>query len=630
MLQILRNKSQSIFIQIIVVIIALVFIFWGVGSSFMDNSEAALVVDGHEVSFQEYQKAYKQGYDKMNKKFGGNISADLADSFGLKDEVINQLVQTVLLREGGRDMGINLSDIEIKNAITSISQFHKDGVFNPETYDEVLIANRLNSTKFESNMRIDLLSDKTTKLISSFANTVTEFEINDFYAQVNEGVSVEYIKVSPELFADKVKVNQEELEKWFSTAAAQYKAAPEVKLSYLDYSYASIGEKIAIDEPSITNYYQENLAEFTSTPRRHARHILFIIDENDNEDSKKEKLTKAEKVLIRAKAGEDFAALALEFSDGPTKTNGGDLGFFSKGEMIPIFDEVVFTMKPTEVSDIVTSQFGYHIIKLEEIQEELVTPMAEAKEEISQILKHKQAEKIAMQMANNAYEGIIGSGSIASYIKEHPEAPFKESVYFSKTTAPAIFKNDAKLLDTAFTLKAKELSSMLKTNDGYAILYIEDIKEAQNPKLESVQEQATADYKKELAKKMAKDSAEKILADLAIEGADINELAVIIGAKVDKTDFLTRQGESAEFPRSLIDGLFILSPKNKLPATVASDGEDLYVYSYLGRKDPETLTNEKEIERYRSGIILNKQQQLLSAWLFSQQNNIEFTKHPSL
>lgn len=630
MLQILRNKAQSIFIQVIVVIIALVFIFWGVGSSLMNNSDAALVVKNEEVSFQEYQTAYNQAYERMANQFGGKIPKGLEDSLGLKEQVINQLVQTALLRQGGKEMGIALSDLEIKNAIESISQFTKDGVFDPDTYNSVLTANRLSPTKFENNMRVDLLTEKTQKVISSFADSVTEFEINDFYAQINEGVSVQYVKISPELFSDKIKVDNEELATWFVKAADNYKSDAEIKVSYLDYSYKTIGEKIAIDAASIDQYYKENVDQFTNPAKRHARHILFVIDENDSEDVKKEKLEKAQLILARAKGEEDFATLAKEYSEGPSKTSGGDLGFFAQGDMVPVFDEAVFKLKVGEISEIVTSQFGYHIIKLEEAQDATVVSLTEAKEDIILALKRQQAEGLAFQMANDAYEGIIGAGSLAAYITKHPEAPFKVSDYFSKENAPAVIKSDSQLLDSAFKLKAKELSSLLKSNNGYAILFIDDKKTPQAPKLEDVKDVAIVDYKSELATNMAKEHAEKLLTSLSAADADMTALASEFGAKAEKTNFMKRQGSSSDFPSSLVEDIFALSPEKKLPTKVGEANGNFYVYSYLGRQDPEAITDSEEKERYKSGILMNKQQQLLSAWMLQQQANIEITRHPSL
>lgn len=627
MLQIFRNKAQSTFIQVIVVAIALVFIF-SFGGNMMNNNEAALVVGNEEISFQQYQQAYEQANQRLADQFGGNVPKGMAEALGLKEQVINQLVQAALLRQGSAEMGLQLSNVEIQQAIQNIPQFAKDGAFDKATYEQVLSANRLSPTKFEDNMRFDMLSSKTNSEIGKFSNSSSPFEINDFYAQVNEGVSVNFVELAPSSYEADIQFSEEDLSKWFEDGAkTKYQASPQRKVSYLNYSFDSVGSKIDIDETAIESYYQSHKEQFSSPEMRHARHILFTVKDEDSQDVRDAKMKQAEDILIRAQNGEDFASLATQFSEGPSKTNGGDLGFFGRGMMIPAFEEATFTLEKGGISDIVTTDFGYHIIKLEEITPATVQTIDQAKDEIILALKKEQAQGLAFQLANNAYEGIIAAGSLANYIAETPDAPLVITDYFSIDNPPQGL--DQQFITAAFALKKGELSSLTQTEAGYTIISIDDVQEPIAPQLAEVRDQAAIDYTAFLADQKAKALAEELL--VAAQKGELVNQAESMGLEIKTTDFISRQDDTGDFPAALVEQIFTLSLKKTAPENVGTDSGKYYVFSYLGRQDPEVLAGDDEERlRYENAIKMNKRQMLLSAWIAHQQSKVEITRHANL
>lgn len=630
MLQILRNKSQSVFIQIIVVIIALVFVFMGAGSM-MNSTDAAIVVNDEEISFQQYQRAYEQAYQNLANQFGGNVPKGIAEALGLKGQVINQLVQAELLRQGAQEMGVRLSDLEVKQTIQAMSQFQKDGAFNKETYKDVLNSNRLSPTKFEASMRYDMITEKTARLIGSFSNSATDFEIRDIYNQINDSVAVNYVKFTPESYVDTININDEELKKWFETAKAEYQTAPQIKLSYLAYNYDTVGAKIDIDEASISNFYKNNIAQYTTPEKRHARHILLKASSDDSPATHAEKKALAEKVQKLAIAGDDFVSLAMQYSEGPSKTNGGDLGFFEKGAMVPSFDEAVFKLQPGGISGIVKTDFGYHIIKLEEVQAENILTLEEAKDKIVLALQREQAQSLASQLATSAYEGIIGAGSLKAYVDNNLDSPVTTTDFFSREDAPTELKQDQEFLNAAFKLNKAELSSLIQTNNGYAIIYAEDIKASEAQTLEAVKEEATIAFRNYLSTEEAKKKAEEFFQALKKDGdKDFLSIAEAQGLTSKTTEYLTRQNNSdSDFPASLVEQIFLLSPDNPLPDDIANAESNYYVFSFSDRKSPEGF-DDIEKEKYHSGILLNKRQMVLAAWLAHQQSNSVVSTHEKL
>lgn len=629
MLQILRNKAQSTVIQAIVVIIALVFIFWGVGTNMMNSREAAITVNSEEISFQDFQAAYDRTYQNMAAQFGGTLPKGLAESLGIKQQVINQLVQTALLRQGAVKMGVIVSEEEILNTITSMVQFQESGGFSMDKYKALLAANRLTPHKFETNMRFDMLAEKTVRDIGRFASRVSEYEVEELYRQDNEKVSVTYARISPEQFVASISVDEGELAKWYEAAQENYRSEPLIKLKYFDFSFSEVGKKIVIDEAQIKAYYDENPASFTTPEKRHARHILIKAGAEDSEQEHQEKSKRAAEIAQLAGATDDFAELARQYSEGPSKDTGGDLGFFTKGQMVPTFEEAVFSMQPDEISDVVKTRFGYHIIKLEDVQPASTKTLAEVHDEIVTILQNKEAQSLAFQLANSAYEGIIGAGSLQAYAAKTPDQKIIATDFFPRSTPPPELSMDDEFLAQAFSLKAGELSSLVKTSTGYYIIFAEDVQSPETPSLEQVKDEATTDFITEKAAQKAKETATEILSRLQA-GEDFAAVISEASLQMNDSGLLTRNGsEQSAFPASIADQVFQLSDAEPYPQSPALVGDDYYVFSFQERQVPEVGANE-DLERYRQVLLRNKQQELLSAYIRNLEKEAEITVHASL
>lgn len=631
MLQILRQKAQSTFIQIIVVIIALVFIFWGVGANLNGDRQAAIVVNGEEISFQEFQRSYDNAYQRLSDQFGGNVPKGLAETFGIKQQVINQLIQTALLRQGAKEMGLQVSGQEIREIIEKMVQFQENGVFNIDRYKTVLAANRMAPTKFEDSMRFDRLSEVAAREIGNFAGIATDFEIQEVYSQQNEKVAVKFVQISPDQFIDKVIIDDDALKAWFETVKENYKSEPQLKLKYLVFTFESVGSKIAIDTNKIEEYYQNNIQEYQIPEKRHARHILLKASETDSAEIHQQQANKAEEVLGLAKSGGNFSELAREYSEGPSKDSGGDLGSFSAGQMVPAFDDAVFSMQVGDISEVVKTQFGYHIILLEEIQPATTSPLEKVTAEITSILQQKEAESLTFQVANEAYEGIIGAGSLAKYVETNPDTQINQTDFFQRSSAPADLKDDAQFMERAFDLNKGELSSLIKGQSGYAILFAEDLKEPEIPTFESKKDTLITDYQKAQSREMAATAAKEMLSSLR-EDQKIETVAQEMGLTVEDSGLLTQNEPNGNttFPSALLADIVLLSPASPLPEEPGKVGDDFFIYSFLDRQIPSMPEGSDEIEKYRETLMRFKQQQLLSAWLRHLEIDAEITRHQSL
>jgi peptidyl-prolyl cis-trans isomerase D len=629
MLQVLRNKAQSTIMQAVVVIIALVFIFWGVGSRMMSGGHSAIKINNEEISFQQFQKAYDQALTHLRDQFNGAIPQGFAEKIGIKQQVISKFVQDSLLRQGAVKMGIVISPTEVQELIQRMEAFQDSGSFNLERYKSILAKNNFTPHNYEESIRHDMLGQRAFADISAFASIVTDRELEDLYGLEKETISVSFAKISPVMFTDKVHVTDQALASWFESAKDSYKTDPQLKLKYLSFDFNDIAKKIVIDDESAKKYYDSNLSSFTIPEQRRARLIHFKVDKDASENTDTAQREKAEEVLKLARSGKDFAQLADQYSD--TKTPGGDLGPLTRGKIIEPLDDTIFSLHPGEISDVVRSQFGYHIIKLEGITPEVVRPFSEVHNEIVRHLQMEQAKSMAFELANQCYEGIISAGSLKSYIDSHPGTTVLETAFFTHNSPPEGIKNDQKLLDTAFSLKQGELSSLIETNSGYAILFADKIVAPVVPPLDDIEDRVTKDYIATQAAKMAKEAAENILAQ-AKTGGDFAKLATEAGAAIQPSGPLSKSGpaQKSPFPSSLLDEVFQLSEASPYPHEPGHVGGDYYVYTFTGCSVPTMDINPTERDQYRNALLQLKQQQIVTAWINNQRSQATVTTHKGL
>ena len=485
MLQIFRDKAQSTFIQAVVLIIVLVFVFWGVGANMMDSRQSAIVVNGEDISFQQYQRAYDQLLSSYRQQFGGSIPEALMKSLGLARQVKTQLIQQALLRQGAQAMGLRVSGPEVQRHIQEMVQFRENGAFSMEKYKATLQSNRLTPHKFEASMRYDALSDKGVQAIGDFATTATDAEIADLYQQARESISLNFTVINPTSFIEQVTVNDEALQTWYEKNKEKYKTAPQIKLKFLSFSY-----------------------------------------DKENANSK----------------------------------------------------------------------------------------------------------PATFKKANQAYEGIISAGSLQEFAKQHPESTILATDYFPQSNPPANIDKDPAIQQTAFALKAGELSSLLESPTGYSILFAEAVQAPKIPDLEAVKTEATADYRAEKAKVLAKKKSEEILSTLKEKG-DFKTLAT--SNKLELKEATLSRGSLAEqsngFPQVLIQKVFGLSSANALPEAPAKVGELFYLYQFTKRTLPEAdAVTAEEKEQIKTQIINNKQERLLIAWIRHQEREADIFTNKNL
>ena len=608
MLNILRKNAQSVIIQAIVVVIAVVFVFWGAGSKLKSDSTAIAVVNGKEIAYREFQQSYERAVESYKQQFGGQMPPGFLDSIGLKKQVLNQLIQSVLLLQGAEKIGVMVSKEATQKKIQEMPVFTNNGRFDLSNYKAVLERNRLSPTVFESGIQNDLLVTRVVEALGSFAD-ISGKEVQSWINYADQEIKLAYTVFRSEDYTSQVKVVADELETWYETAKQNYKSPPQSKLQYLSFNYDDDLKQVVVSDEAVQQYYQENLSKYNAPEQRRARHILFRVTAEESPELKAAKKAEAEKVLSLVKNGTDFAKLASKYSEDSSKSNGGDLGFFSRGKMVQPFEDSVFSLKQGEVSGLVETPFGYHIIKIEEIKPEKTQSFEEVRGAIRKELEKQGVKAITFKRASTAYEDIIRAGSLAKYSAKSG-IPVSRTEFFAQNNPPEDkVARDHAFLQAAFGLKKGELSSIVETGTGYAIIFVDDAKESVVPELAAVRERAIVDFKKFKS------------VDLASAAAD-NSLKAIqekqnwpIQLERKESDYMQRVGPSGSIPDQVRQDAFAHVGRASFPEKVIAVDTSFYVYQIIDSRQSKEVMDTDKRRNLEQQLLAVQKNKLLADWL---------------
>ena len=627
MLDLLRKKAQSPLIQGTILIIALVFIFWGVGGGYRGTRNSVAQVNDETIPYDEFQKAYERLANQYRDQFGSNLPKGLLESLDLEGQALEQLIQRSLLRQGAREMGIMVSDIEVQQAVEKMEAFRSNGVFNVEQYKNILSGSGMTPTSFEDTMRTDLLAGKVIESLSRFAK-LTPLEIKDEFDFDNEAIKIEYVSFSGANFKDKVKTDDEELKSYYEENKENYMTEPQVKLHFITFPYAA-KEKAAIPDEDLEAFYRQNFSRYSIPEQRRARHILIKTTEDDSADVLSEKRNRAEQVLELARSGEDFAELAKQYSEGPTGPRGGDLGAFARGRMVKPFDDAVFSLNEGQISDIVQTQFGFHIIKLEKIEPAHTRTLDEVRGEIAAQIEAQKSRQLAFTRATETYENIILAGSMDKF-SQNSDITVEQTDFFSRISPEKSGSTDAMVtdpsfLDTAFSLKKGELSSLIETPQGYAIIFAADKKEPEIASYDEVKALVRNDYISAKSEAVAEEAAEALLAALKEDGsADFTAAAAKNAVTPQTSDYITRSAaQSSTLPAQIVNMGFELSEGTPYPEEVVAANGMFYVFRVMEKRSPSPDLFSRKENDFRTGLLERKKSAILKSWLANMRDKAE-------
>jgi peptidyl-prolyl cis-trans isomerase D len=630
MFNVLREYAQSwwfkaILLSIVFSFVGTIFWIWGRGRS-EAPSRIIAEIDGQDISIREYQDVYNNLYKFYSNIYRDNFSPELIESLNLRQMALNQLIQRKLILAQAEILGLKVSDKEVIDWIKRMPAFQKDKVFDPQIYLKVLRSQGINSSKFEEGQREALILKKVEDLIKDSVK-VSEIELRQAYEREKQEIQVEYILLKPDIFMDKIDLSEEEIKNYYDKAKGSFRRPTTIKVEYLLFRPEDYLAEVKISEDEIKDYYIENKAEYWSPKEIKARHILLRLPPTPKPEEEEKVKQKAEDLIKKINQGEDFAELAKKYSQDPaTAKEGGDLGYFQLGEMAAPFEEAAFSLKKGEISPPVKSPFGYHIIKVEDIQEAHTIPLDKVKKDIEQKLAKEKARRLARIKAGQFLKSFAASSQTFAQQAEKYHLKVKTTDFFSRDQILPEITSSAKFVQTAFATEVDKLSTPLRTNEGYYILKVINRKESYIPPLEEVKEE----IKKELLQKKSREEAAKQLEKMKIEARNkvsFDKLAARFDLKVEKTDFFSRNKDLAPVlsDAPFIKAAFSITKIGEVEGVETPEG--YYLLKILKRKEIKNEDYEKEKEDFKKQYLQFKKQKIYSAWLenLRRQTKIKIT-----
>jgi peptidyl-prolyl cis-trans isomerase D len=429
-------------------------------------------------------------------------------------------------------------------------------------------------------------------------------------------VKISYVEFKPDQFKNKVKVEPAAMEKYFDDHKEAYRIPEKIKVAYVVFDPDAYKDQMKVSEDQIRDYYEDNVDTFKEKSQVKARHILFRVAENASKEEEEKVQQKATAVLQQARAGADFSELAKKHTEDPSgKENGGDLGYFSAGQMVKPFEDAAFKLKKGEISDLVKTPFGYHIIKVEEVKEARTKPLEEARGQIFTMLQKTATTDMAHEKALSFVDRMPYQIDLLKYAAEH-KVPVKETAYFSQTDAIPDVGNNEKLRQTLFSMEKEEVSDLVEAGGKFYVFQAKDKKPSALPALDEVKDKVREDYVNYLASETAKSAAEDYLKKLK-EGKDWAALAKESRLETKTTEFISRQDTIPEIGhfQELQEAAFSLSQKKRYADDVFQNDKGVFVIRWEGEQDIDRNKFEEEKKLYRDMLVRLKNQSLFREWL---------------
>ena len=550
-----RNMLKGWVGKLLLVIFIVPFAFVGIEGILQNTGKGdiALTVNGKDISKGEVDRAINAQRDALAQRMGGQIDPSLFSDDMLRPRVIETLIQKELMTQAIVDEGLYVAPDAIKDYVRSMDQFKDEkGEFSQEKLETVLARAGYTPARFFDELSNGMVAEQLQQGIGTSAFVTTE-ELKTLVQLDRQTRDLSHATVKVDQFRDKVEVTDADVSSYFDSNRAQYMTQEKASIQYVQFRPEDFSREVTVSDEDVAAEYEHYVAASSEQERRRASHILVEVNDDRDEEAAKARVAEAKAKLD---AGEDFAAVAKSYSDDAASAEqGGDLDFAGRGVYDAAFEKSLFELEEGKVSDIVRSEFGFHLIKLTGVEKPAVASLDAKKEELKQtLIQTRAAEKLneAIDELNRlAYE----SGDLAA-IAEQFSKKVEETPLFTRQGGSGVAA-DKKVIDAAFSdavLKDGANSEAIELADGSVLVVrIGKHEPARDQTLDEVKDQVVATLKQQKARDKASATADEVLARLQ-KGEALEALGDAFGLVWSNVADVNRQ--NAEVPRPVVAKLF--------------------------------------------------------------------------
>jgi peptidyl-prolyl cis-trans isomerase D len=600
-------------LAIVVVSFVLLYIpsFMRDGAQGAAGNSVVADVEGREITAAQFRRVYTQQMQAYRQSYGANVDEKLLKQLGIDQRIVQQMIQEEASLAEAAHLGIKASDAEVRERILSLPAFQDNGQFiGDQRYRQLLRMQSppMRPDEFEDQIRRSVIVEKLQAALTGWM-TVADADVVNEFKKRNEKVKVQVANFPADKFRDGLVASDAEIAKHFDDHKDAYRIGEKRKVRYVTIDQEGLRQRATVTGQQIERAYNDNIQQYSQPEQVRASHILLKTDGKDDAAVKKQ----AEELLAKVKAGADFGELAKKNSqDESSAVKNGDLDFFPKGQMVGEFDKAAFSMKVGEVSDLVKTQFGYHIIKVTDKRAASTKTLDEVRSQIEDQLKYEQAQAAGQKLADEVAAELkkpadfdtvarargLQGGESGLFLQDEPIAGIG--------MAPAVGQQ-------AFQMKEGEVSEPLRTPQGYAFITVTGRQDSYIPKLDEVKARVRDDVLKQKAIEAARQKAAAINA--AMKSGDFEKAAKAAGLEVKTTELITRgapMGDAGVSP-ALEAAAFALPAGSVSDPVVTETGAA--ILKVVERKDVAVDELAKQKDTLRNEILNERKNKFFSAYM---------------
>ncbi|MBN1878694.1 SurA N-terminal domain-containing protein [bacterium] len=586
------------------------------GWSFLDRptrSNTAATVGEVSISLQDVVEARRrltQYYRDMYKDNFERIAANM----DFNEMALDQLVNQALLNDAAETLGVKISKQEVQDNIRSIPAFQSNGSFSMATYSRTLSRVNMTPVEYEAAVAQDLKVQRTRQLIGASA-PVTDFELKEQYIEQNVKIACDYFIFRMPDFKDEVIDAPEEIEKYYSDHQEEFRVGDQIMLDYIKFDPAAMEKSIEIDDADVEDYYDQHFDEYEEPEKVKARHILFKVDPDADESVVESTRLKAVDVIARIKNGEDFAKLAEELSDCPSAKQGGDLGFFTQGQMDRSFEQAAWDLEIDGMTEEpVRSQFGWHVIQKTGYEKQNWKTLDQVKAQIVQKLQSEEAKIQAMEEAQKLFDRVEPLITRLPELVENTDIKVETTEFFESAMPPRQIGFAQSLKDILVNLEETEISIPVETSTGVYLFQLKATRESFIPPFEDVKDSAAMKYRNWAATKKAEMKAASVK-EYIDSGKTWAEAAEHFAITSENTGLFARGANVPKIGGSeeIVDELFGL--ETGIVSRVITIRSNAVLFRVSEKQEFSQEAYEKELPKLRQQVLNNRQNQVVSSWL---------------
>jgi len=591
MLDVMRRKKglTRVILSFVVVAVAGTFgvalygVWGGALTSAKQGSPSWIaVVDGEQIPAQPYRQRRANLLEQYRNQFGAQADDERMVTQA-EVQAVSGLIGLYLARQEAEREGLMVTPDEVRQAIITHPAFQQGGRFvGLKRYQDFLNAQGLTPAQFESEVSQELAADKIRFALFQLAE-VRDDDLDKRYRDEVEKVNLDYVLLPDSEYRTSGQPSDSEVSAYFDAHKDDYLKPEARRAAYVLFDREQRAATIDVPEPEMRDYYEKNKDTlYTHPEQRRASHILFKVAPNATPEEKEEARKKAEDALTRINGGEDFATVARETSeDSTTAPAGGDLGFFGRGRMVKEFEDAAFALSPGQVSGVVESGFGFHIIKVTEARPAGSQPFEEVRDEIRRTLAVQKAQQAISKDAEAFTTALAAQESSFATLATDRGLQVQDTGFVTRGAPIGSLGRLPQAEDALFSLAVGDTSPPVVVSQGLAVFKLDETKPPEPSPLDEVRDKVKADLLKSRAREKARAVAGKIvdasgtLADRT-KGRKLEISSLPAVGRMQPVPPLTDAAKEAAFaaapgavlgPYESADGLVIVEVKSHFPST---------------------------------------------------------------